>query len=234
MKFILGQKIGMTRIFDEEGRNFAVTKVRVLPCTVSKIITKDHEGYKAVQIKATKQSGEKEKIVRINEFRVDAPNRYKVGEAITLKQFKAGELVTVTGTSKGKGFSGTIKRHGFHRGPAGHGSNNVREPGSIGAQQPQRVVLGKKMAGKMGVETVTVKNLRLVDLDNEIMLIAGSIPGNNKSIVKVFGMGEKAEEIIDTVAIEEALAMEKMKEDAAAEKAEKAEDAEEKSEITNE
>ncbi len=221
MKFILGQKVGMTRIFDEEGRSFAVTIIRSYPCKISQVKTKDKDGYKAVQIKATK--GDKDKVVKTCEFRVENPGRYKVGEEITLKQFKKDELVTVEGTSKGKGFAGTIKRHGFHRGPETHGSNNVREPGSIGGGYPQRVVKGRKMPGHLGTDTVTVQNLKIADLDKNTILIAGSIPGPKKSIVKVYGSGEKAEEVVDTAALEEQMAMEKMLLDDKEKKEEKAE-----------
>jgi len=183
MKFILGTKLTMARVFDENGRSVAVTKVAVLPCAVSTIKTKDKDGYTAVQIKATKKDGAKD--IKISEFRLDNTDGYKKGSKIDASQFAAGDVVQVTGTSKGKGFAGTIKRHGFKRGPESHGGNNVREPGSIGAQQPQRVVLGRKMAGHMGATTVTVKNLKIVDVDKDILLISGAIPGNPRSLLKI-------------------------------------------------
>ena len=212
MKFILGQKIGMTRVFDEEGRSFAVTMVKALPCKVSQIKTKEKDGYKAIQIEAYK-AGEKEKSIRKNEFRIDNPGRYKVGQDINLKQFRKEELVSVEGISKGKGFAGTIKRHGFHRGPESHGSNNVREPGSIGGGYPQRVLLGRRMPGHLGTDTITIKNLKVIDIEKDIMLIAGAVPGPKKGIIKVYGSGEIAEEVVDTALIEEQLAMQKMLED---------------------
>lgn len=220
MKFIIGRKIGMTRVFDEEGRNFAVTKIAALPTVVSQVKNKDTDGYKSVQISAYKDSAKK-KVVKIAEFKVNNPGSYKKGEEITPKQFKKNDVVSIIGIAKGKGFSGTIKRHGFSRGPMSHGSNNHRQPGSIGGGYPQRVVLGRKMAGRMGGEQVTVKNLRIVDIEDEILLIAGSIPGPNKAIVKICGTGEKAEEIVDHGAEEEKLAQEKMLE-ADAEKKEEA------------
>jgi len=220
MKFILGQKMGMTRVFDEDGRSFAVTMIKAMPARVSQIKTKEKDGYKAVQIEAYK-TGEKEKSIRKNEFRVENPGRYKVGQEITLKQFKKEELVSVQGVSKGKGFAGTIKRHGFHRGPESHGSNNVREPGSIGGGYPQRVVKGRKMPGHLGTDTITITNLKVIDLDKDIMLIAGAIPGPRKGIIKVYGSGEIAEEVVDTAAIEEQLAMQKMLEDDKEKKEEK-------------
>lgn len=244
MKFILGRKLGMTRVFDDEGRHVAVTKIEALPCEVSQMKTKEKDGYKAVQVKAINEvkgdfrhsSGRSEqqskseshikrgeerkaKVIKIAEFR-DEQGRYKVGQKITLKNFKKDEIVTVEGTSKGKGFAGTIKRHGFSRGPETHGSNNVREPGSIGGGYPQRVIKGRHMAGKMGAETATVKNLRIVDIDDNILLIAGAVPGPNKSIIKVFGSGEIAEEEVDTAALEERQAMEKMLEEQKEEKEE--------------
>ena len=230
MKFILGRKLGMTRVFDDEGRNLAVTRVAALPSVVSGLKTKEKDGYRAVQVKALKFKGS-EKVVKISEFKEDAPGRYKVGEAVSLKQFKKDELVTVEGKSKGKGFAGTIKRHDFKRGPTTHGSNNTRQPGSIGGGYPQRVVLGRRMAGHMGTLNVTVKNLKIIDVDPEegLLLIAGAIPGPVKSIVKVYGKGEKAEEEIDFVAMEEQRAKEEMLE---AEKEEKAENKPEKTEET--
>ncbi len=226
MKFILARKVGMTRVFDEEGRNFAVTIVKPLECKVSAIKTKEKDGYEAVQVAGFKKYNDKEKLAKISEFRVKSAKRYKVGNSIALKQFKKDEIVTVEGQGKGKGFAGTIKRHDFSRGPVSHGSNNVRQPGSIGGGYPQRVVLGKKMPGHMGAKNVTIKNLKVIDLDDEIMLIKGSIPGPVKSILRVYGEGEIAEEEVDYAAEEERLAQERMLE---ADKAEK-EDKEEKTE----
>jgi len=220
MKFIVGRKLGMTRIFDADGRHVAVTKIAALPTIISQVKTKDKDGYKAVQAKAMKNTSGN-RTAKISEFKVENPGRYKVGDTVTLKQFKKDDLVTVQGTAKGKGFAGTIKRHGFHRGPETHGSNNVREPGSIGGGYPQRVILGRHMAGHMGTGTVTVKNLRVVDVDDEIIYLAGAVPGPAKSLVKIIGYGEKAEEEVDTAALEEQAAMEKLLEDQAAEKAEK-------------
>ena len=185
MKFILAQKLGMTRVFDKEGKALPVTKVAFLPCHISAIKNVERDGYTSVQIAATKGEGDRVKNMKVTEFRVLEIDGYKMGAKIDPTQFVAGDVVEVTGTSKGKGFAGTIKRHGFKRGPEGHGGNNVREPGSIGAQQPQRVVLGRKMAGHMGVETVTVKNLLVVDTDKEIMIIKGALPGPNKGILRI-------------------------------------------------
>ena len=227
MKFILGRKVEMVRVFDEDGRSFAVTKIAALPCRVTKIMDKEKDKYKAVQISAYKgktspskggSADKKEKIVKISEFREDNTKRFKIGDKIEAKQFNANEKVTVEGTGKGKGFAGTIKRHSFAMGPVTHGSKNVRKPGSIGGGYPERVVKGRKMAGRMGGKQVTIKNLRIVDVEDDIILIAGAVPGPKNSIVKIYGKGEKAEEVIDHAAEEEKLAQEKMLE---ADKAEK-------------
>lgn len=185
MKFILGQKLGMTRVFDADGKVIPVTRIAFLPCVVSQVKTQDKDGYVSVQVSAHKQLDEKKNPMRIMEFRLDDVSGYKKGEEVKTDQFAAGDIVEVTAKSKGKGFAGTIKRHGFHRGPASHGGNNVREPGSIGAQQPQRVVKGKKMAGHMGATTITVKNLKVIDINKDTILISGAVPGPNKGIVRV-------------------------------------------------
>lgn len=210
MKFILGRKVGMTRVFDDEGRSFAVTKIAALPCEVSQIKNNEKDGYKAVQITAYKTNGENKKIIKKAEFLEQNIKNYTIGKEINLSSFKENEYVTVEGTTKGKGFAGTIKRHGFAMGPVTHGSKNIRKPGSIGGGYPQRVVLGKKMAGHMGGKNSTIKNLRIVAVDKEYLLIAGAVPGPNKSIIKVYGKGEKAEEIVDYAAEEERIAQEKM------------------------
>jgi len=226
MKFIIGKKTGMARVFDEDGRSFAVTKISALPCKISQIKNSEKDKYKAFQVTAYATSNEvgagvpasakrnagqkKVKVVKIAEFHEENIKKFKVGEKISAKQFNKNEMVTVEGTGKGKGFAGTIKRHKFHMGPVSHGSKNVRKPGSIGGGYPERVVKGRKMAGRMGGKNVSVKNLRVVDIEDEILLIAGAIPGPNGGIVKVYGEGEKAEEVIDRAAEEEKLAQEKM------------------------
>jgi large subunit ribosomal protein L3 len=184
MKFILGQKIGMTRVFDEEGKILAVTIVKAFPTVVTQIKTVEKDGYNALQVKAV--SGAKEKTLKTCEFKIEKPEDYKVGDKISLDQFETGEIINVQGTSKGKGFAGTIKRHGFQRGPETHGSNNVREPGSIGGGYPQRVVKGRRMAGHMGAETITIKNLKIADKDKDILLVKGAIPGPCKGVIKVY------------------------------------------------
>ena len=217
----------MTRIFDQDGRSFAVTKIAALPCKVSQVKDKEKDKYKAVQISAYKTKGKGEKVVKIAEFREENSKKFKIGDPITTKQFKQNEMVSVEGIGKGKGFAGTIKRHSFAMGPVSHGSKNVRKPGSIGGGYPERVVKGRKMAGRMGGKQVTVKNLKIMDVEDEILLIAGAVPGPNGSIVKVYGKGEKAEEVMDFAAEEEKLAQEKMLEAEKEAKEEKAEGAEE-------
>ncbi len=210
MKFILGKKLEMTRVFDDEGRSFAVTKIAALPCKISKILDKEKDHYKAVQISAYKKKNDQEKTVAISEFREENTKKFKIGEKVEAKQFKHNETVTVEGIGKGKGFAGTVKRHGFAMGPVTHGSKNIRKPGSIGGGYPERVVPGRKMGGRMGGKNVTVKNLRIVDVIDDLILISGAVPGPKNSIVKIYGKGEKAEETVDYAAEEERLAQEKM------------------------
>lgn len=182
----------MTRVFDKEGKNIAVTMVKLFPMKVEQIKTQEIDGYSALKVKAYTEDGEKVKDIKSCEFDATDATKYKVDQKIKI-EFDTDDFVTVTGTSKGKGFAGTIKRHGFKRGPEGHGGNNVREPGSIGAQQPQRVVLGRRMAGRLGGDTVTIGNLKVVDIDKDIMLIAGAIPGHCKTLLRITAKSVKSE-----------------------------------------
>ncbi|MCX6809075.1 MAG: 50S ribosomal protein L3 [Candidatus Berkelbacteria bacterium] len=184
MKFVIGQKNGMTRVFDAEGRVIAVTAIKVLSTSVTKINNVERDGYTSVQVTAIEKAGEKEKIREICEFRVEDIASYKLGQKID-NEFEVGDVASVSGVTKGKGFAGTIKRHGFKRGPEGHGGNNVREPGSIGAQQPQRVVKGRRMAGRMGGTLNTISNIKIVDSSSDVILLAGSVPGPRRTIIKV-------------------------------------------------
>ncbi len=200
-KAILGKKIGMTQIFDEKGRAIPVTVVEAGPCTVVQIKTKDSDGYEAVQLGFGEVK--EKKLIRpikghfakanvtpkkhLREFRLEEIS-YNVGDEIKADIFKEGETVDVTGTSKGKGFQGVIKRHGQSRGPMGHGSMYHRRPGSMGSTStPGRVYKGKNLPGHMGVETVTVQNLEIVkvDIDKNVLLIKGSVPGNKGAILKI-------------------------------------------------
>ena len=200
-KAILGKKVGMTQIFDKNGRAIPVTVVEAGPCTVVQVKTKDADGYEAIQlgfgevkekklIKPTKGHFTKANVTpkkHLREFRLEEIS-YNVGDEIKADIFTAGEAVDVTGTSKGKGFQGVIKRHGQSRGPMGHGSMYHRRPGSMGSTStPGRVYKGKNLPGHMGVETVTVQNLEIVkvDLDKNVLLIKGSVPGNKGAILKI-------------------------------------------------
>ena len=200
-KAILGKKIGMTQIFDEKGRAIPVTVVEAGPCTVVQIKTKDADGYEAIQlgfgevkekklIRPVKGHFTKANVApkkHLREFRLEEIS-YNVGDEIKADIFTAGEAVDVTGTTKGKGFQGVIKRHGQSRGPMGHGSMYHRRPGSMGSTStPGRVYKGKNLPGHMGHETVTVQNLEIVrvDLDKNVLLIKGSVPGNKGAILKI-------------------------------------------------
>ncbi len=201
MKGILGRKIGMTQVFTESGKLIPVTVVEVEPNIVTQIKTKENDGYEAIQLGfdtkreklATKASAghtAKANTTPKRFFReikgVDI-NDYTVGQEVKADIFAAGEVVDVTGTSKGKGFQGVIKRHGQSRGPMGHGSHYHRRPGSMGTMRPMRVFKGKKLPGHMGSLTVTIQNLEIVavDLANNVILIKGNIPGPKKGLVVI-------------------------------------------------
>ena len=200
-KAILGKKLGMTQIFSENGKVVPVTVIEAGPCTVVQIKTVDSDGYEAVKlgfgdIKETKltkpKQGEFKKAnvtakKHLREFRLEEIT-CKVGDEIKADIFAAGEKIDVTGTSKGKGFQGVIKRHGQSRGPMGHGSMYHRRPGSMGSTStPGRVHPGKKLPGHMGVVTSTVQDLLVVkvDLDKNIICVKGSVPGAKGTIIKV-------------------------------------------------
>ncbi len=201
MKGILGRKIGMTQVFTESGKLIPVTVVEVEPNIVTQIKTKENDGYEAIQLGfdtkreklATKASAghtAKANTTPKRFFReikgVDI-NDYTVGQEVKADIFAAGEVVDVTGTSKGKGFQGVIKRHGQSRGPMGHGSHYHRRPGSMGTMRPMRVFKGKNLPGHMGSLTVTIQNLEVVavDLANNVILIKGNIPGPKKGLVVI-------------------------------------------------
>ena len=199
MKGILGRKIGMTQVFTESGKLIPVTVVEVEPNVVTQIKTKENDGYEAIQLGfdtkreklATKASAghtAKANTTPKRFFReikgVDI-NEYTIGQEVKVDLFAPGEVVDVTGTTKGKGFQGVIKRHGQSRGPMGHGSHYHRRPGSMGTMRPMRVFKGKKLPGHMGTLTVTIQNLEVVavDLENNVILIKGNIPGPKKGLV---------------------------------------------------
>ncbi|MFZ5897680.1 MAG: 50S ribosomal protein L3 [Bacillota bacterium] len=200
-KGILGRKLGMTQLFTPEGLVVPVTLIEAGPCTVVQKKTVDRDGYNAIQIgwgevrekKVTKpvrghfaKAGVKP-MKYLRELRVNDVTEYKIGQEIKCDIFNAGEMVDVTGTSKGRGFAGGIKRHGFHRGPMGHGSKYHRRPGSAAAKGPARIFKGRKMPGHYGVERVTVQNLEVVKVDPERNLLAvkGAIPGPANGLVFV-------------------------------------------------
>jgi large subunit ribosomal protein L3 len=196
---LIGRKVGMTQVFEPDGTMVAVSVLAVAPNTVTRLRTADRDGYTAVQLgtdvvaRLTKpeagQLGDLPKVATIREFRVDDIDTYSVGQTVSIDDlFQAGDLVDVTGLSKGKGFAGHIKRHNFHRGPKTHGSDHHRAPGSIGpGTTPGRVYKGMKMAGHMGDERVTVKKVRIVRTDPErnLILVNGSLPGSRNAVIIV-------------------------------------------------
>ena len=201
-KALIGRKIGMTQIFDNEGKVIPVTVIEVGPCTVTQIKTVEQDGYQAVQLgfgevkekkltrpelgKFTKAKLTPKKYLR--EFRLDSIEGMNVGDELKADVFQVGDKVDVQGTSKGKGFQGVIKRHGQSRGPMGHGSMYHRRPGSMGpTSTPGRVFPGKKLPGHMGALTVTIQNLEVikVDLDKNAILVKGSVPGAKGAILKI-------------------------------------------------
>jgi large subunit ribosomal protein L3 len=201
MAAILAKKLGMTQVFLEDGTVERVTVLEAGPCPVTGIRTHERDGYEAVQLAfgagkekhLTKaQLGHLKKADagphrKIKEFR-DHAGELTVGETVTVEAFEVGQKIKISGTSKGKGFQGTIKRHNFSRGPKSHGSHNVRAPGSIGASAwPARVMKGIRGPGQMGNKRVTNKGLTIVQLDAQqnLMLIRGSVPGSRNGIVEV-------------------------------------------------
>ena len=201
-KALIGKKVGMTQIFDENGRIVPVTAIEVGPCTVTQIKTVEQDGYTAVQlgygdVKESKlNKPELGKFKKSNiapkkylkEVRLDSIEGIKVGDELKADVFAEGDKVDIQGTSKGKGFQGVIKRWGQHRGPMGHGSMYHRRPGSMGpTSTPGRVFPGKHLPGHMGDVTVTVQNLEVVkvDLDKNVILVKGSVPGAKGAILRV-------------------------------------------------
>ena len=201
MKGILGRKIGMTQVFTKSGKLIPVTVISVEPNVVTQIKTKENDGYEAIQLGfetkreklATKASiGHTNKANTtpkrfFKEIRGVDVNNYSLGQEIKVDIFEAGEVVDVTGVTKGHGFQGVIKRHGQNRGPMGHGSHYHRRPGSMGTMRPMRVFKGKNLPVHMGVETVTIQNLTIVavDTENNVILVSGNVPGAKKSLVTI-------------------------------------------------
>ena len=202
MKALLGTKIGMTQIISETGVAVPVTLIQAGPLTVTQVKTVETDGYNAVQVaygegknlsKAVAGHTKPAQVTpkHIREFRVaELPEGLKVGDTIDVSTFTLGDIVDATGTSKGKGFAGTVKRHNFNTSKKTHGGNGyVRKPGSIGSMYPQKVFKGKRMAGRMGAERVTVKNLEVayVDTVNNLIGLKGAVPGPRKGLVVIGG-----------------------------------------------
>ena len=201
-KTLIGKKVGMTQIFDEQGKVIPVTAIEAGPCTVVQVKTVETDGYNSIQLgygevkekhvnKPLKGHFAKSKLTlkkHLREFRLDNVGEVKVGDEIKADVFEQGDKIDVQGTTKGKGFQGVIKRHGQHRGPMGHGSMYHRRPGSMGSTStPGRVFKGKKLPGHTGCETVRIQNLDVVrvDMDKNVILVKGSVPGAKGAILKI-------------------------------------------------
>jgi len=199
---MLGRKIGMTQIFEEDGTLVPVTVIQAGPLVVTQKKTEEKDGYNAIQVgfedikesklnKPAKGHFDKAELdykKYLTEIRVDNVDEFEIGQVLTVEAFEAGDKIDVTGTSKGKGTQGVIKRHGFSRGRETHGSQFHRAPGGMSAATyPGRVLKGHRMGGRMGNEKVTVQNLEIVrvDVDNNLLLIKGAIPGPKKGLVSV-------------------------------------------------
>ena len=201
-KGLIGKKLGMTQIFDEQGKVIPVTVIEAGPCVVAQVKTVETDGYNAIQLgfgdvkeskinKPEKGHFAKSKLTpkkHLREFRLDSVENINVGDELKADTFTAGDQLDIQGTSKGKGFQGVIKRHGQSRGPMAHGSMHHRRPGSMGpTSTPGRVFKGKKLPGHMGSQTITIQNLEVVrvDLDKNVILVKGSVPGAKGAILKL-------------------------------------------------
>jgi large subunit ribosomal protein L3 len=203
MKFIIGTKEGMTQVFDEKGVCHGATILRVVPATVTAVMTTEKEGYSAVQIASGAQKehrvGKAQKgqlggsFKTAKEFRPrkshgESADALTKGATLDASVFNVGDMVVVSATSKGKGFQGVVKRHNFRGGPASHGQkHSLREPGSIGSVGFMHVIKGTRMAGRMGGERITLKNLRVLQVNKEanLLLVSGAVPGRKGSLVEV-------------------------------------------------
>ena len=203
MTLILGRKLGMTQVFAEDGTVTGVTVVAAGPCTVCQVRTQGTDGYDAIQLGFEDIPDAKSRKPQIGHYkkagvatkrflreeRLEAPADLKVGATITAAIFKVGDIVDVIGTSKGRGFAGTIKRHGFHRGPETHGCMNVRQPGSIASRRIGKLPKGKRMGGHFGVDRCTTKNLKVLRVDEArgLLFVSGPVAGPNNGFVLVQG-----------------------------------------------
>ena len=232
MKGILGRKKGMTEVFTTDGKLIPVTVIEVEDNVVSQVKTKENDGYEAIQLATVEkkesrsnkpETGHLKKANTtpkrfLKEIRGVSVSDYALGDVLKADVFAAGEMVDVTGTSKGKGFQGVIKRHNQSRGPMSHGSQYHRGVGSMGTMLPMRVLPGKKLPGHMGHVQVTIQNLEVVkvDLENNVILIKGSVPGPKNSLVLVrtsVKTGDKVNEPVELVVYEEGVASEEVAEE---------------------
>ena len=196
MKFILGTKVGMSQIFDEEGKVVPVTLIEAGPCKVTQVKTKEKDGYEALQIgfspkkKKIKRTEKGKEFKFIRETRIKSGEKVEPGSEINVGIFQEGDTVKISGFSKGKGFAGVVKRWGFKGKRATHGTKHeARTGGSVGSSFPERVIKGKKMAGRMGNKRVTVKNLKIVkvDLKNNLIAVRGAVPGRKGALLEIRG-----------------------------------------------
>lgn len=201
MKFIIGKKVAMSQVF-RDGKVVPVTKVKAGPCSVTQIKTKEKDGYQSAQIgygykkkikkpllgHLKKSATPKDNSHYLKEFSIDSEQEIKIGDQIKVDIFEKGDKVDVASKSKGKGFQGVVKRHGFHGSPATHGhKDQLRMPGSIGSTDAARVFKGKKMGGRMGGKRITVKNLEVIDIipEENLLLLKGAVPGARNSILEI-------------------------------------------------
>ena len=199
---LLGNKIGMTQIFDESGNIVPVTILKIGPCVITQIKTVLTDGYNAIQIGYGAVSSKKltqpelghlqksniQPLKYLKEFRVNSPEEFTVGQILNVESFTTGQLINITGKSTGKGFSGLQKRHNFTRGPMTHGSKNHRAPGSIGmGTSPGRVLPGKKMAGQLGNKITNIKKLKIIQINSKenILVVKGSVPGKAGNLLSI-------------------------------------------------
>jgi large subunit ribosomal protein L3 len=202
MEVLIGKKLGMTQMFEESGNVAPVSVIQAGPCPIIQVKTVEKDGYSAIQIgfgeikhkrvpkplKGHFKKAGTEPCRVLEEVRVDDASGFKVGESIDVKIFEGAEKVHVVGVSKGRGFAGTTKRHGFQRGPETHGSKSIREPGSVGmCATPSRIFKGKRLPGRLGGERATVRNLKVVQIDsaNNLLFVKGAVPGANDGIVVI-------------------------------------------------
>jgi large subunit ribosomal protein L3 len=199
---ILGTKVGMTQIFDESGFAIPVTVIKAGPCFITQIKNKENEGYNAIQLGYEESSPQKmpkprlghlsksnlPPLKHLREYRVTSTESFNISQNITVDLFKVGQKVNISGNTIGKGFSGTVKRHNFTRGPMTHGSKNHREPGSIGqGSTPGKVHKGKKMAGRLGANKTTIKQLEIIYINSKdnLLVIKGSVPGKSGNLLNI-------------------------------------------------